>query len=283
MLLFVTSCSEDFTPQNEDTDKQAVILSEFEVGDNEIEMTLTTTFSLNEGPSDPGQQLRDSSNEPFLSNLDNGATNKTFRYFSESQKWINDGFQFQPGHTISLTANLSVVGLDNIYAETTVPIAGEINVPTEVATDNGDTYDFSVELSIPELEDNFYHITPYISEDANSSSKQYLNVTGSTFGNATVFGLSHVDGILIDIDRMDNTNTFNLSIKKSELSSNPSKIYLQVKTVAKEYYDFHRSLTLQSESDQGPFDAPFPTVTNIERGQGIFTAYTVTLDSIRVE
>jgi hypothetical protein len=282
MLTLIVSCSEEFSPQNEDTVKQAVILSEFEVGTDVIEMTLTTTFSLNEGPSHPGEALQNG-NEPFLSNLDNGATNKTFRYQNVAQKWINDAFQYQPGHTISLTANLAVVGLENIYAETTIPIAGEINIPVPVATDNIDTYDFQMELSVPELEDNFYHIIPYVAASADDPSKQYLNIDAFAEGEASVFGLSHIDGILIDVNRAGNFNTFNLSIRKSELPSNPSKIYLKVKTVAKEYYDFHRSLTLQAESDQGPFDAPFPTVSNIERGQGIFTAYTVSLDSIIVE
>lgn len=282
-MLFLASCSEVFTPQTEDVDKQAVVLSEIEFGDDVIEMSLSTTFSLNEGPSFPGEELRSTMNEPFLSNLDNGQSNVTFRWQNEAQIWINSGFQYQPGHTISLTANLEVVGLDNIYAETTVPIAGEISVMDAVVTDAGDTYDFTVELSIPELEDNFYHLIPFVAESVESETVEFLNVTGTSQGKSTVFALSHVDGILLDIDRADNTRQFNLSINKSELSSNPSNIYLKVKTVAKEYYDFHRSLTLQTEADQGPFDAPFPTVTNIERGQGIFTAYTVTLDSIRVE
>ena len=285
-MLFLGACSEEFQPRQQEVEREAVILAELEVG-KLVELQITSTFdrfSPTDQPIFPTQEDLGPANVPFLSNLSpNGPRDVSMRYQTESQTWVPNQFLFNAGEPLSLSADLSVIGLENSFAETTPPIPGEISTHSDVAIDTGDNLEFSIELTLPESEESFYHIKPFIAESANSAIKEYFNFDLSTPGESGLFVPSHIDGILIDIDRTDNMRQFDFTIDKSELSSNPSNIYLQVRTVAKEYYDFHVSVTLQEEAGQLPFDEPFVIESNIEGGQGLFTAFTVTLDSIQVE
>ena len=277
-----SSCSEEFRPVSEEVEREAVILAELEVG-KLVELTISSTFSPSEEPIFPNEEQL-SNNLPTLTNLTDGtADSQTLRYQSMTQKWVNQSFQFSAGHTISLSAELAELGLNSVFATTTPPFPGEITAHSERVIDTGDSYEFSIELSIPESEESYYHLLPFEAVSSDSSDKNYFDFSINSIGESSIFRLAHLDGILIDIDRIDNMRQFDFSINKSELSYNPSNINLKVKTVAKEFYDYHRSLSAQLTSSQGPFEQPVPTVSNIERGQGLFTAYTVTLDSILVE
>ena len=281
LILFLVSCSEPLGLIAEDVEREAAIQAELEVGQLVV-MTLSTTFTESEEPIFPNEEQISIPNRPMLSNITTGEQ-VTLRNQINSRKWITESFLFGPGESLTLQANLESVGLTQIFATTTVPFPGEITSHSEIAIDSGDTYDFSIELSQPELEDNVYHVKPFLAESANSNDIEYFDFSVNSIGESTMFRPSHLAGILIDIDRTDNMRQFDFSINKSELSSNPSNIYLKVMTVTKEYYDYHRSVSLQTTSSQGPFEEPVPIVSNIERGQGLFSASTVTLDSIRVE
>jgi len=248
-------------------------------------MTISSTFSNSEEAYFPTDDDLGLNNLPSLSSLNpNGQQNIALRNvtFEEGERWISESFRLNQGDEISFQANLEVVGMNNIYATTRAPIAGKIEATSElVAINNDGDYTFSVKLSNPSHDEDYYHILPYTAISSVTSAKEFLDFTVSTSSSSLLLKPSHMDGILIDIDRSDAEREFLFTIPSSEITSaDPSHIYLKLKTVTKEYYEYHKSLSFQLESQQGPYDAPVPTVSNIERGQGLFTAYTTSMDSI---
>lgn len=263
--------------------REAVLIAELEVGEL-VQMSISSTFTNTEEAYFP--TFDDLQGDlPKLSNLNpDGQKNKELRYLSEDQKWIHPSFRFKEGDEISLSANLEQVGMQNIYATTRAPIAGAITQKSNSLSinDNGD-YEFMITLARLNHEEDYYHVLPYLASSSTAESKDFIDIEASSNGNSSLLKPVHMDGILIDIDITDSELEFLITIPASEIASfNPSHIYLKLKTVTKDYYDYHQSLTFQLESQQGPFDAPVPTVSNIERGQGLFTAYTTSMDSIRV-
>ena len=286
-LALLSGCSDDFTPTSLDFEREPVILAELEVGALPV-ISVSSTFSNPEEEFFPtGDDLPSGTGtRPNLSNLaPGGVKNKEMRFqrsFGDlSNIWVTESFRITEGSSYSLEADFSPVGMSTIFATTTAPVSGRVeSLPEEVTLGQQDSYTFSLQLSDLDLEDNYYHVIPYLGNTSQALSRAAFTIDHQ--GTSDIFELSHVDGILIDINDSDNERRFDFSINASELSSNPSYIYLRVKTVAQEYYDFHRSLTLQAESSVGTFDAPVIAEGNILRGQGIFTAFTYRIDSIRV-
>lgn|GEM_PF-2676890 len=283
-------CSEEFTPSIQETSREAVLIAELEIAAEFVELSVSSTFSNTEEAYFPNDDELTSDNRPRLSNLKpDGQKGIALRYQSNQHKektptWISASFIFKEGDEISLSANLEVVNMQNIYATTRAPYAGTFEETSGTAEiDSKGDYRFTVRLSDLVDDEDYYHLVPYTASSSTAANKNHLDLSVSTAGNALLFKPAHMDGILIDIDRTDAAKEFSITIPASEIiSNNPSHIYLKLKTVTKEYFDYHKSLSFQLESQQGPFDAPIPTVSNVERGQGLFTAYATRMDSIAV-
>lgn len=61
------------------------------------------------------------------------------------------------------------------------------------------------------------------------------------------------------------------------------KMYAELRSVSKEYYLFHNSLSRQQTSATGPFTEPVMIYNNIENGQGIFAGYNADIDSVVIQ
>ena len=280
IALCLYSCTEEYQPVSEDKQDTAVIIAELEVG-KDVSLTISSTFGEDSAAMFPTDQ----DGSALLSNPENGQFNKELRWVDNEafrKKWIQTSFKFFEGQEIILDTDFSSVGLSKTYATAVVPPKGTIiNEPetTEIIVDDINTYELN--LNLAELPENiFYHLKAYILENGR---KTFLKTKEIKNGNAASFQLTHMDGMLIDYKQLDNSGNLHYVVQSNNLlNTNPSSIYLLVKTVPEAYYKFQKSLTIQKETQQGPFDAPVPTFTNIEGGQGIFVAYQSALETIPV-
>ena len=82
-------------------------------------------------------------------------------------------------------------------------------------------------------------------------------------------------GVLIDRNDLveDKPLTFNFvdwSVKGKDLT----KVYVELRTITKEYYKYHSSLARQLIVRQDPFAEPVTIFNNIEGGYGNFSGFT---------
>lgn len=61
------------------------------------------------------------------------------------------------------------------------------------------------------------------------------------------------------------------------------KMFAELRTVSKEYFLFHNSLSRQRTSSNGPFNEPVMIYDNVENGQGIFAGYNASIDSVSIQ
>ena len=285
ILVLISACSEPYVPASQLTKKEVVILAEMLVGES-VEMKLSTTHSSDDEPI----FLEAENGDVTMSNLaPDGRKNTTLREIkAEDQNgpniWFNDDFFFEEGDEITITTDFSSLNLDPIFATTTAPVSGEILNAEAVAVESEDELIYNLNLELSELEeDTYYHLTPYVTTNPLGHDQEFFNISETSPSEHNIINLAHIDGILIDNSKADD-RSLNLQLSTTNIpSSDPSQIYLTLRTVTKDYYEYHKTLTLQQVSQQGPFDAPITSYTNIERGQGIFVAYTSQLDSVLVK
>lgn len=246
-----------------------------EVG-KDVSLSISSTYGVDEAallPTDEDGEVR-------ISNEQNQQLNKELRWVSNLNSWIQTSFKFFEGQEIVLNTDFTNLGLGKTTASCIVPPKGVITSKVDAKKQSVlgiDQYNFALEFSeLPE--NNYYHLKPYILQNGE---QLFLNVNSTEEGT---FSLTHMAGILIDYTTTEGVNALDFTVFSKDLS-NPSisEIHLDLKTVPKAYYDYHKSLTVQKETQQGPFDAPVPTSTNIEGGQGIFIAYQTSYDSIEVQ
>ncbi len=60
------------------------------------------------------------------------------------------------------------------------------------------------------------------------------------------------------------------------------KMFTELRTVSKDYYLFHNSLSRQQTSPGGPLSEPVIIYNNVENGRGIFAGYNPVVDSVAI-
>ena len=283
--VLISACSEPYVPTSQFTEKEVVVLAEMLVGES-VEMRISTTYSSDDEPI----YLEAEDGIVTMSNLSPGGRKNTTLRETKAEDlngpniWFNDDFYFEEGDEVTITTEFSSLNLDPIFATTTAPVSGKILESEAVLLESVDQLNYNLILELSELEeDTYYHLTPYVTNNSLGYDQEYFSITETTSTKHNIIPLAHIDGILIDNSKADDRR-LNLQLSTSDIPSfDPSQIYLTLRTVTKDYYEYHKTLTLQQVSQQGPFDAPIPSYTNIERGQGIFVAYTSQLDSVLVK
>lgn len=277
-VLLIASCSEPYEPETVQVTDETVVLAELEVG-KDVSLSITSTY----GPNGEATFPTSDEGDVLLSNPDNGQLNKELRWVGKLGRWIQTSFRFDEGDEIVLDTDFSGLGLGATKATCVVPPKGKLksSEPTQM-TMVEDTPTFELDFKLDEIpSDNYYHLVPQVLYRGISYP---LNIKDVNDGAEASYHLSHTDGILIDYSALSGEKNIQLIVHSTDLSElNPSTIYLKVKTVPQAYYEYHISLSNQKETQQGPFEAPVPTYTNIEGGQGIFVAYQTALDSLIVQ
>jgi len=276
LVLCIASCSTDYVPVTEQSSNETVIIAELEVG-KDVSMMVSSTY----GPDEAAVFPNDIDGEVRISNVTTNQIDKELRYFETS--WFDQSFKFNSGHELILETDFSTIGLGKTSSTITVPTKGSITAKSARSSTTGNDGYFTIDLEFQEIpEGDYYHFKPYIIDNNNDVS--FLDVINVVENSESAYVLSHMDGMLIDYQLLQGDKHLVINTKSKSLA-NPSSstIHLMLKTVPETYYKFHKSLTEQKETQQGPFDAPVTTYTNIEGGQGIFVAYHTSLESVVIQ
>lgn len=279
VLSLALSCDAPFDIDLPTPEKKTAVLAELEVG-KPVSIRVTTTFGLNEEESFP----TDTEGITTLENLDDADSQVSLNWISKVGQWVVPEFDFHQGQELLLETDFSDIGLGKTRATTIVPPKAGVSstLPTEVMNVDGRNF-WILNFKLQDLREGFhYHIIPFVTDAGLNYTLDIVNQPDNEI--PAVFVLTHTDGTLIDNTLLDRDNNVSLLVRAPESTElNPSTIYLNVRTISNDHFLFHRMLTNQKETQQSPIDAPIPTFSNIEGGEGIFAAYQIALDSISVQ
>ncbi|MDA8692630.1 DUF4249 domain-containing protein [Saprospiraceae bacterium] len=282
ILLFLsatvlTSCLNDVELSSESDLPQLVVLAEFEEGLNP-RIRISTTFDVNTNPEEIDS---DSARVVIRESTSN------FEELREARPLGNDLTSYQvpseifptPGETYMLDVEVPNPEILPIFGETTMPIRGNIDLFNNISLliENDDFTEIAVSLNLGDTPDpnSFYHLIPFIID--NNGSEIFPDISRINTGENAALVLSHRDGMLIDINNLDNTNLLEFQIRSlfpldvNQLTD--KNLYFKLNTVAEEYFLYHSSISRQFETNQSPFTIPSLSYSQFENGYGIFTAF----------
>jgi hypothetical protein len=276
-VIALSSCLNDVNLSNESGPAQLVVIAEFEEGINPI-IRISTTFNVNSNPEEINSDsasvvIRESSSD--------------FQELREARPLGNDLTAYTvpseilptPGESYMLDVDVPNSDILSIFGEATMPLRGNIDSFNDISVlaENNDFTELSVSLNMGETEDSttYYHLTPFVIN--NNGEEVFPDISRISTGENAVTILTHRNGMLIDINNLDNTNLLEFQIRSlfplnvNQLTDR--NLYFKLNTVAEEYFLYHSSISRQFETAQSPFTIPTLSYSQFENGYGIFTAF----------
>jgi hypothetical protein len=194
-------------------------------------------------------------------------------------------------------------GYPRVKATTTVPQAvpirrlqanmvgfSPVSSPQEVIN----YYHIRVSFDDPANLSNFYHlrfmqeIREFVIGESGDTSFTRSRLEQISFGpainNNTITAYLD-DGVLFEDTSFDGkTVSFSFPVQTNLFLRQeiPGHLYVELRTVSEPYYRFYSSLARQQNSPGEPYAEPVIVYSNIENGKGLFAAYNVSKDSIRL-
>ncbi len=188
-----------------------------------------------------------------------------------------------------------------IYIKDLEPIVAKTNIPQSVKLDYfelleanrnaGSNQSVKTKVNWPNIDSgtNFYHLVFYKSnyiigidgKPVLNTQKpiEYLNIGEIDLEkNIPYINLTHEPGILIEA-KANLFPSINLScnLKTQEIINNSDsffQVYAELRTVSKEYYEFHKSVSHQLKSSDFLKNAdPVPSYSNVSNAFGVFAGY----------
>ena len=287
-LLLASSCSQVVELPMNSASQELVVLAEMEVGADNPTISLQTTFN------DQLEPLK------FVSSLivdvfvNDDIEAKNYRPDpNDKSNWEAPAeLTIEENTNYRLYIDASEIGIEEIAeAETKSPISGSIQIdelssPETVTSSTGDVSIFDLDFSVSTNSEQheYYHLTPYVL--LSNGDKMFLTVEDVDISENAVIRLDHRHGMLIDESLVSETNVISLSLSLSQEIENidlsTDEMFFELRTVPRDYFLYHRSLSLQSQSTSSPFTLPTLTYTNISSGYGLFTAFTSKLVSVAI-
>lgn len=197
---------------------------------------------------------------------------------------------------------VSAPGFETVMAQSAIPQT--INIQEFEVGDVEETpganpgslrYAYLISLAFqdpPDVE-NFYHLNFY------QQILDYIDIGGDTlilrdYLQPVVFNSFNDNnyllayfggGVLIEDGPYDGRTlnySFPMGIEIFPANQRLGKIFVELRSVSKEYYYFHNSLSRQQNNNGSGNNEPIFIYNNIENGQGIFAGYSQSLDSMLV-
>ncbi len=208
--------------------------------------------------------------------------------------------EFKPQLGEIYTLRVEAPGLKAVRASSSIPTPAQIRalsisditvqpLPEETAFQ----YRVTLVFDDPAIVQNFYHLNFYqqiwnyrIEEGDTVITNNWLRRINFSRQNDNNSLIAYFDGGVLFNDDTFNGKTVVLSFVL-ETSIQPDrnllgKMFAELRTVSKEYYLFHNSLSRQQTSPGGPLAEPVIIYNNIENGRGIFAGYSPTVDSVTI-
>lgn len=280
MLCLLSSCITELEPENLAVEQRLVIKSEFDANDNRPLIHISTNFSDNQDVLSLGRDIS-------VSMYENGDTRaKPFEQTTDQgQQWKSvDPIEFQHGILYFLNIDATSYGLPPILAETVVPFPGDQSIETVNVSADQSLINTSIVFTKPPGIKHYYHLDLYVQDSLGM--KTSLKLDRIEEGSNAVHVLESISGMLIDFSLLPNDKFLSFSVvfdAIEDISSLKSDyLYFNLKTITQDYYLYYISLDSHIEAVANPFSLPEITFSNISNGYGLFTAYSTTLDSVRI-
>ncbi len=284
LLIALYSCYNEYIPTSQSTDQKLVAIAELEAG-SIGHIHLGSTFGINMEEVELDHEI----SKIDIINFPESNGPEEYRYDKALKRYENPTFKPIEGGIYQLLIDANIDGISQISSFSRVPYMTNylsepvVSQATLVNVENKEISHFNVEFSIDQNQDddNYFHLVPGI--DENNS----LIVDKITEGENALHSLVHRDGILIDKSKLSAGNTMSFSLKTTNTlevsNSDPLFLYLELRTITKEYYDFHLAISRQGSTNAGPYTLPVSSFTNIENGYGLFATYSSVIDSTLIQ
>jgi hypothetical protein len=207
---------------------------------------------------------------------------------------------FQPKASVTYTILVEAAGFPSVTAESFIPepvpldefFVGNVsrNIGSEPELDRY-SYDVFLHFSDPAEEVNYYHLNLYQevlfysnneAGDTLIDDRILLPVTFSDLNNANYVEAYIGGGILLEDNPFGTGISLPLSFELNREMQLVGQLYAELRTVSREYYLFHASVSRQQDQSEGPFSEPVTIFNNIMNGHGVFAGFNVTQDSLNI-
>jgi hypothetical protein len=290
----LVSCEKDFVIQDQALRARMVVNSMFS---NTGKMNVYVTSSYAASGSNPIKALDDAIVEVYEDNV-----------FKEQLKFVNSDsvgtfgkFQttFNPvkGKKYSIKVTQSQFGQADATDEQVIPVQITGNYVTYYPSDSTDNANARVKVAIHDNADkeNFYKISFWINEQYiegittqgdtiivscnayyTPTPITYLTDTTREWGQNLFFSDNNFNG-------QDKELEFELPAVRSKDKLLSSKLWIEVVTASKTYYNYYKTLELYRQTNNANSSEPSYVYSNINNGYGIFASYNMQRKSLIIK
>lgn len=303
LLLILNSCEEPFDPQLYEEEAQLVVLSNFSPN-SPIEVYVSVS-----------QSVVEQNPTAYLSHAEVDVLHGDTLLISLAPAAKMDGERVVPYYTHPsfvpeegrvYTLRVRAEGYAPVYASSYIPQQVALdsinleNLATETPEASSDeeetqiyTYDIKLRFLDPAGEKNYYHLNVYqqikkeISQgDTTLSDLLTYKIFFSPVLNTNHITVNHDGGILLEDTPFDGTYAhlsfpvrFVLNLGQGEELGD---LLVEFRSVSREYFLFHASLSKQKEQGENPLQEPVLVYDNIQNGYGIFAGFNTSKDSLLI-
>ncbi len=284
--MLLSACVDTYTPDIDLLRPRLDISGELTT-DNYVSVHISTSFGDQTMPITP-----DSHGEVSAEINDS-----RLNYESSTGMFVNQFTFPKPGDMFELKVELTDSDIPAIYSSVTIPYPGQIQYTKVISEEevpideNYSHFHLEIEMALANPPDahTFYHILPKQMPDGHAKPVGDLEafvidriLTGANAG----FKINHKDGILVDISKLGEGNVLSFTMDTKTPVDKRVEIFtrfmMQLNTVSSEYYNYHKAIDKQLDSNDSPIKQPAVTYTNIENGYGLFGGVSVVRDTVQI-
>lgn len=285
-LLFIFGCEEAVDLGLKQEEEQIVVVSEFST-DGLFEVVVTKSNGiLSNLPSNEPNYVLDAEVQIYkdgrivedllLTRQESGSNSQKRLLYYRGQDPLRDRSGI---HEVQV----KVPGFDLVSSFDALPeVAAPISSFTQISY-NQSTSELDLKLDFENIETNtYYHLllselVQNVTEGESSSFPLDYLLTGEMPRYITHFG----NGVLIKgEDLLFGNNGLNLRARLFLFPELNQKLVAELRTVSENYYNYHSSLSLQTQQRDSIVSRPVLLISNIENGLGSFAAYNAYRDSL---
>lgn len=201
--------------------------------------------------------------------------------------------EFRPRVGIEYMIRVNAPGFKEVRAVNKIPSPVSLTklevgqIVEEVLDVEGRSYTFSINIEFldPPNEENFYHLVFLQQKIITVGELVEEPLIVEINSNTNSFKPYYRGGILISDEGHDGQiNKHEVKFRGFLQNENESigKLFVELRTVSKDYFSYHSSLNNKNDSSGVPLDEPVVTFNNIDQGYGIFAGYSTSADSLAV-
>ena len=277
LVFMMSSCGEDFFSTTLDIDPpehtpQVATHAFLNYDTQEIEVLVSETLSITKVDARIGERddatvnlIADATTELIIPLTDNFIG---FNYKESAILQANDEY----------TLRVSLPGFEEASSTQKIPTkvtVSDIQFFEDGGIDNDgeDRSAIDIVINDPAGEENFYEIFVLVDSDPDPN-KEFFYSTYADSNDPIVSRGYNYDGVLLSDASFDGTaKNLRIQMYPTDQQEVDEKIWLKVKSVSKDYFQFTKTLERFNELDGNPFATPIQIFTNFDKGVGIFSVH----------